>query len=174
MTRAPCAGARRDGRRGRLLLCSDDEEHGDWPESAGRDITWQQAKDCEDTTEPAVVLWSGEVLLNIGRGLAGLSTRIRRPPRRGRSLLHLVCRGRRCPARNSCGGCGLRARRACCSPVVIGSSGGSIAFGWRRSAPPPSSKFPSPVGSGRAWERSRDRVETETAQRQLRLRFDGP
>ena len=25
------------------LLCSDDEEHGDWPVSAGRDITWQQA-----------------------------------------------------------------------------------------------------------------------------------
>jgi hypothetical protein len=53
------------------LLCSDDEEHEDWPESAGRDITWQQAEDCEDTTDPAVVLWSGEVLLNIGRGLAG-------------------------------------------------------------------------------------------------------
>jgi len=53
------------------LLCSDDEEHGDGPDSAGRDITWQQAEDCEGTTEPAVVLWSGEVLLNIGRGLAG-------------------------------------------------------------------------------------------------------
>jgi hypothetical protein len=53
------------------LLCSDDEEHGDWPESAGHDITWQQAEDCEDTTEPAVVLWWGEVLLNIGRGWAG-------------------------------------------------------------------------------------------------------
>jgi hypothetical protein len=53
------------------LLCSDDEEHGDWPVSAGRDITWQQAEDSDDTTEPAVVLWSGEVLLDIGRGLAG-------------------------------------------------------------------------------------------------------
>jgi hypothetical protein len=53
------------------LLCSDDEEHGDWPVSAGRHITWQQVEDSDDTTEPAVVLWSGEVLLDIGRGLAG-------------------------------------------------------------------------------------------------------
>jgi hypothetical protein len=53
------------------LLCPDDEQDGDYPESAGRDITWQQAEDCEDMTEPAVVLWSGEVLLKIGRGLAG-------------------------------------------------------------------------------------------------------
>jgi hypothetical protein len=53
------------------LLCSDDEEDGDRPESAGRDITWQQAEDSEDVSEPAVVLWSGEVLLNSGSGLAG-------------------------------------------------------------------------------------------------------
>jgi hypothetical protein len=53
------------------LLCSDDDEDGDCSESAGRDITWQHAEDYKDTTEPAVVLWSGEVLLNIGRGLAG-------------------------------------------------------------------------------------------------------
>jgi len=53
------------------LLCSDDEEDGDCPGRAGRDITWQQAEDSEDTTEPAVVLWSGEVLLSIGGGSAG-------------------------------------------------------------------------------------------------------
>jgi len=54
------------------LLCSaDDEEDGNDPETAGRDITWQQVQDSEDLTEPAVVLWSGEVLLKTGRGVAG-------------------------------------------------------------------------------------------------------
>ena len=53
------------------LLCSDDAQDADRPESAGRDITWQQAEDCESLTEPAVVLWSGEVLLKTGSGLAG-------------------------------------------------------------------------------------------------------
>jgi hypothetical protein len=53
------------------LLCSDDEQDADRPESAGRDITWQQAEDSESLTEPAVVLWSGEVLLKTGSGLAG-------------------------------------------------------------------------------------------------------
>jgi hypothetical protein len=53
------------------LLCPDDEQDEDCPESAGRDITWQQAEDSEDTTEPAVVLWSGEVLLKTGMGVAG-------------------------------------------------------------------------------------------------------
>jgi len=54
------------------LLCSaDDEEDGNDPETAGRDITWQQVQDSEDLTEPAVVLWSGEVLLTTGRGVAG-------------------------------------------------------------------------------------------------------
>jgi hypothetical protein len=53
------------------LLCPDDDQDGDCPESAGRDITWQRAEDSEDVTEPAVVLWSGEVLLKIGKGLAG-------------------------------------------------------------------------------------------------------
>ena len=53
------------------LLCSDDEQDADRPESAGRDITWQQAEDSEYLTEPAVVLWSGEVLLKTGKGLAG-------------------------------------------------------------------------------------------------------
>ena len=53
------------------LLSPDDEEDGDCPESAGRDITWQQAEDSEDVTERAVVLWSGEVLLKSGKGLAG-------------------------------------------------------------------------------------------------------
>jgi hypothetical protein len=53
------------------LLSSDDEEDEDCPESAGRDITWQQAEDVDDMTEPAVVLWSGEVLLKTGRGVAG-------------------------------------------------------------------------------------------------------
>lgn len=53
------------------LLCPDDEQDEDCPESAGRDITWQQAEDSEETTEPAVVLWSGEVLLKTGMGVAG-------------------------------------------------------------------------------------------------------
>jgi len=53
------------------LLCSADEEDGRHPETAGRDITWQQVQDSEDLTEPAVVLWSGEVLLKAGRGVAG-------------------------------------------------------------------------------------------------------
>jgi hypothetical protein len=53
------------------LLRSDDEQDGDHPESAGCDITSKQAEYCEDVTEPAVVLWSGEVLLKTGRGLAG-------------------------------------------------------------------------------------------------------
>ena len=52
------------------LLCSDEEDE-DRPESAGRDITWQQAEDSEEVTERAVVLWSGEVLLKSGNGLAG-------------------------------------------------------------------------------------------------------
>jgi hypothetical protein len=51
------------------LLCPDEDE--DCPESAGRDITCQQAKDSEYLTEPAVVLWSGEVLLKTGMGVAG-------------------------------------------------------------------------------------------------------
>jgi hypothetical protein len=53
------------------LLCSADEEDGGDPETAGRDITWQQVQDSEDLTEPAVVLWSGEVLLTTGRGESG-------------------------------------------------------------------------------------------------------
>ena len=53
------------------LLCPADEEDGGHPETAGRDITWQQVQDSEDFTEPAVVLWSGEVLLRTGRGVAG-------------------------------------------------------------------------------------------------------
>ena len=53
------------------LLCSDDEQDGDRPESAGRDITCQQAEDSEFLTEPALVLWSGEVSLKTGSGLAG-------------------------------------------------------------------------------------------------------
>jgi hypothetical protein len=53
------------------LFCSDDEQDEDRPESAGRDITWQQTEDSEDVMEPAVVLWSGEALLKTGRGLAG-------------------------------------------------------------------------------------------------------
>ena len=53
------------------LLCSADEDDGGHPESAGRDITWQQVQDSEDLTEPAVVLWSGEVLLKTGGGVAG-------------------------------------------------------------------------------------------------------
>ena len=39
------------------LLSPDDEQNEDCPESAGRDITWQQAEDSEDVTERAVVLW---------------------------------------------------------------------------------------------------------------------
>lgn len=53
------------------LLRSDDEQDADRPESAGRDITWQQAEDSEFLTESAIVLWSGEVLLKTGSGLAG-------------------------------------------------------------------------------------------------------
>jgi hypothetical protein len=53
------------------LLCSADEEDGGYPEIAGRDITWQQVQDSEDLTEPALVLWSGEVVLTTGRGVAG-------------------------------------------------------------------------------------------------------
>jgi hypothetical protein len=53
------------------LLCLADEEDGGHPETAGRDITWQQAQDSEDLTEPAVFLWSGEVLLTTGRGVSG-------------------------------------------------------------------------------------------------------
>ena len=52
-------------------LCAADEEDGGHPETTGRDITWQQVQDSEDLTEPAVVLWSGEVLLKTGRGVAG-------------------------------------------------------------------------------------------------------
>ena len=52
------------------LLCSDDEEDGDGPEGAGRGITWQQTENSEFLTESAVVLWSGEVLLKTGNGLA--------------------------------------------------------------------------------------------------------
>jgi len=53
------------------LLFSAGEEDGGRPETAGRDITWQQVQDSEGLTEPAVVLWSGEVLLKTGRGVAG-------------------------------------------------------------------------------------------------------
>jgi hypothetical protein len=53
------------------LLSSDYEQNADRPESAGRDITWQPTEDSEFLTEPAVVLWSGEVLLKTGSGLAG-------------------------------------------------------------------------------------------------------
>ena len=53
------------------LLHSGDEQDTDRPEGAGRDITWQQAEESEFLTEPAVVLWSGEVLLKAGKGLAG-------------------------------------------------------------------------------------------------------
>jgi hypothetical protein len=61
------------GNEATYLLCSADEEDGGHPETAGRDITWQQVQDSEDLTEPAVVLWSGEVLLTTGRGVAGPS-----------------------------------------------------------------------------------------------------
>jgi len=53
------------------LLSPDDEQAGNCPESAGRDVTWQRTEDSEDVTEPAVILWSGEVLLKSGKGLAG-------------------------------------------------------------------------------------------------------
>ena len=53
------------------LLRAADAEERDHPESAGRDITWQVARDSEHITEPAVVLWSGEVLLKTGRGTSG-------------------------------------------------------------------------------------------------------
>jgi hypothetical protein len=53
------------------LLCSADDENGGDPETAGRDITWQQVQDSEDFTEPAAVLWSGEVLLKTGMGESG-------------------------------------------------------------------------------------------------------
>ena len=53
------------------LLRAADAEERDHPESAGRDITWQVARDSEHITEPAVILWSGEVLLKTGRGTSG-------------------------------------------------------------------------------------------------------
>jgi hypothetical protein len=53
------------------LLRAADAEERDQPESAGRDITWQVARDSEHITEPAVILWSGEVLLKTGRGTSG-------------------------------------------------------------------------------------------------------
>jgi hypothetical protein len=53
------------------LLCAADAEERDHPESAGREITWQVARDSEHMTEPAVVLWSGELLLKTGRGTSG-------------------------------------------------------------------------------------------------------
>ena len=53
------------------LLRSDDGEEGDCTENPGRDITWQEAEDSEFLTEPALVLWSGEVSLKTGSGLAG-------------------------------------------------------------------------------------------------------
>jgi hypothetical protein len=52
-------------------LFSSDDEDGDRPVSAGCDITWRQAAQSDEVTEPAVKLWSGEVLLADGRGLAG-------------------------------------------------------------------------------------------------------
>jgi hypothetical protein len=51
-------------------LSSDDEE-GELTANAGGDITWQETKDSAEMTEPAVVLWSGEVLLKTGKGVAG-------------------------------------------------------------------------------------------------------
>jgi hypothetical protein len=53
------------------LLRPADAEGRDHPESAGRDITWQVTQDSEHMTEPAVVLWSGEVLLKTGKGTSG-------------------------------------------------------------------------------------------------------
>jgi hypothetical protein len=52
------------------LLSSDDEE-GEGAANAGGDITWQETKDSAAMKEPAVVLWSGEVLLKTGKGVAG-------------------------------------------------------------------------------------------------------
>ena len=53
------------------LLRAADAEEREHPESAGRVITWQVDRDSEHMTEPAVVLWSGEVLLKTGRGTSG-------------------------------------------------------------------------------------------------------
>lgn len=41
------------------------------PESARQTITWQEKQDSIPETEPAVLLWSGEMLLNSGQGEAG-------------------------------------------------------------------------------------------------------
>lgn len=52
------------------LLSSDDEE-GEGAANASGDITWQETSDSAAMKEPAVVLWSGEVLLKTGKGVAG-------------------------------------------------------------------------------------------------------
>jgi hypothetical protein len=41
------------------------------PQSASCHITWCETRDAKDVTEPVVILWSGEVLLNTGRGVSG-------------------------------------------------------------------------------------------------------
>jgi len=50
-----------------LLSTADDTN----PDSARQTITWQEGQDGAPVTEPAVLLWSGEVLLNSGQGEAG-------------------------------------------------------------------------------------------------------
>ena len=48
-----------------------DSEDGDEPPSADTTIVWRERRDSPERHEPAVLLWSGEVLLMTGRGLAG-------------------------------------------------------------------------------------------------------
>jgi len=50
-----------------LLSTADDTN----PDSTRETITWQEGQDGAPVTEPAVFLWSGEVLLNSGHGEAG-------------------------------------------------------------------------------------------------------
>ena len=50
------------------LLSSDDDHE---PSVADAVITWREHRDSPERREPAVLLWSGEVLLMTGRGIAG-------------------------------------------------------------------------------------------------------
>lgn len=50
---------------------NQNEWKGDRPESAYCPITWRETRDAEEVTQPALILWSSELLLNSGRGVTG-------------------------------------------------------------------------------------------------------
>jgi hypothetical protein len=60
-----------DATEGKVEDGAPAQNQNDRPESAYCHITWRETPDAKEVTETAVILWSGEVLLNSGCGVSG-------------------------------------------------------------------------------------------------------